>query len=62
MVKKRWIGGAAIGLGAALVAGAIGDSDIGGDFTAAIVQVIIGMVIVAAGVMWVRYIEAKYFD
>lgn len=60
-MKKRWIGLAAILVGGLLILGAIGNSDLGADFNGCIVQAVIGLALVSAGVLWVRYIEAKYY-
>lgn len=59
-MKKKWIGVAAVAVGFLVILGAAGNCDIGGDFTAVAVQAVIGMAIIAAGALWVRYIEAKY--
>ena len=59
-MKRRWFGVAAIIIGFAVVLGAAGNCDMGGDFTSTAVQAVVGIAIVAAGTMYVRYIEAKY--
>ena len=59
-MKRRWFGVAAIIIGFAVVLGAAGNCDMGGDFTSAAVNAVVGVAIMAAGVLYVRYIEAKY--
>ena len=59
-MKRRWFGVAAIIIGFVVVLGAAGNCDMGGDFTSAAVNAVVGVAVMAAGVLYVRYIEAKY--
>ena len=59
-MKRRWFGVAAIIIGFVVMLGAAGNCDMGGDFTSAAVNAVVGVAIMAAGVLYVRYIEAKY--